>query len=129
MYKGRENKIRKRNSKFNPRVKQPIGEQRVRAREKNKKDPLARTIHHLPVFTEADGYPRTVGHGDVAISIPLLLVGGDEDLEIPCRVHDGNGERRTHAETGVKLLPALLLKGDLTFLMGFERRAHVGRNR
>ena len=101
----------------------------MREQERKTTKDLTRTIQHLPVFAEADRDPRAVGHGDVAISVSLL-VGGDEDLEIPGRVHDGNGERRAHAETGgVKLLPALLLEGDLTFLMGLERRAHVGRNR
>jgi len=99
----------------------------VRAKEENKE--LTGTIDHLPVLTEGDGDPRTLGHGNVAISISLLLVGGDEDFEIPRRVHNGNGERGSHAETGVKFLPALLLEGDLTFLMGLERRTHVGGNR
>lgn len=101
----------------------------MRAREENNKE-LTRTVDHLPVLNGyADGDPRTVGHRDVSIGISLLLVGGDEDFEVPCRVHDGNGERRPHAETGVELLPALLFEADLTCLMGLERRTHVGGNR
>lgn len=96
------------------------------------KGELTTTVDHLPILTrQVDGDPRiggTVGHGDVAIGIPLLLVRGDEDLEIPCRVHDGNGEGRPNPETGVELLPALLFEGDLTLLMDLERRTHVSGN-
>jgi hypothetical protein len=103
-------------------------ERRGKARNENKSK-LTATIDHLPILArEANGYPRsggTVGHGNVTISISLLLLGGDEDLKILGRVHDGNREGRPNPETGVKLLPALLLEDKLTFLLDLERGAHV----
>jgi len=60
----------------------------------------------------------------------LLLLGGDENLEIPGRVHDGNSEGRPNSETGVKPLPALLLDGsELAFLLDLDRGTHVSGDR
>ena len=55
----------------------------------------------------------------------LMLLGCDEDFEISGRVHDGNGEGRPNPETGVKLLTALLVKGEFALLLDLERRTHV----
>lgn len=55
-----------------------------------------------------------------------MVLGSDEDLEIPRRVHDGECEGRPNPEPGVKLLPALLVEGDLAFLLDLERGTHVG---
>lgn len=54
-----------------------------------------------------------------------MLLGGDEDLEIPGRVHDGDGEGRANPEAGVELLPALLVEDGLALLLDLERGAHV----
>jgi len=58
-----------------------------------------------------------------------MLLGGDENLEIPGRVHDGNSEGRPNPEAGVKLLPALLFNGKLAFLLDLDRGTHVSGDR
>lgn len=100
-----------------------------RTKEENESE-LTATVDHLPIFArQADGDPRVggaVGHGNVAISISLLLLGGDENLEIPCRIHDGNREGGADPETGVELLPTQLFDGEFAFLLDLERGTHVG---
>lgn len=101
-----------------------------RKANKENKSKLTTTIDHLPILArEVDGDPRsrgTIGHGNVAIGIPLLLLllGGNENLEILCRVHDGNREGRPNQEAGVKL-PALLFEGEFALLLDLKRGAHV----
>ena len=56
----------------------------------------------------------------------MVVLRGDEHFEIPGRVHDGNRKGRPDPETGVKLLTALLLEGELTFLLDLERGADAG---
>ena len=98
---------------------------RGKSKEENKDKSIA-AVDHLPVVTgQVDGDPRVrvggaVGHGHVAISVPLMVLGGDEDLEIPGRVHDGDGERRPNPEAGVKLLPALVVEGGFALLLDLE---------
>jgi hypothetical protein len=48
-------------------------------------------------------------------------MGGDEDFEIPGRVHDGKREGRPDPKTGVNVLPALLFEREFTFLLDLER--------